>query len=336
MKKILVTGGTSYIGKHCIAQLLEKNYEVRTTVRDIKKSDLIKSDIEKHLKKDIKLDVFEADLLEDKGWNEAISGCDAIIHIAGPFPIGYDGSEKDLTGPHEDGAMRVFKFAKDNGVNRIVLTSSIASVWMDSNIDDTIEYIDEKSWTDLSNHSVDAYSKGKTLKEKAAWNFVKKNESIKLTTILPSVVLGPSIGHPVRRGSMEFFLMLINKEMPVAPPLKMGIVDVRDVAKMHIAALENEESIGKRIIVTENTYWVKDVCKMLNDLGHNAPTFSPPVFLVKFMANFDKTIKPIKSLLGIDLSFNTNPARSILNYDPIPVKQTIKDTSDYMKLYEVK
>tara|TARA_B100001769_G_C21787844_1_gene429673 strand:- start:268 stop:654 length:387 start_codon:yes stop_codon:yes gene_type:complete len=127
--------------------------------------------------------------------------------------------------------------------------------------------------------------------------------------------------------------MLSNKEMPVAPPFKVGLVDVRDVAKMHIAALENDKSIGKRMIVSENTYWMKDFCKMLNDLGHNAPTFSPPVFLVKFMANFDKTIRPIKPLLGVDLNFNTDPARSILNYDPIPIKQTLKDTTEYMKNY---
>ena len=333
MKKVLVTGGTSYIGKHCIAQLLEKNYDVSTTIRDINKSSEIKSDIEKFLKKPIELKFFEADLLKDDGWDDVIKSCDAIIHVAGPFPVNYDGKEEDLTHPHENGTMRIFKYANKNGVNRIILTSSVASVWMDSDLD-LLTYFDEKNWTDLSNKNLDAYSKGKTLKEKAAWDYVSKNDSIKLTSILPSVVLGPGIGSPVIRGSLEFFQMLINKEMPVAPPFKVGLVDVRDVAKMHIAALENDKSIGKRIIVSENTYWVKDFCKMLNDLGHNAPTFSPPVFLVKFMANFDNTIKPIKSLLGLDLNFNIDPAKTILNYQPISIEKTIKDTSDYLKSYD--
>ena len=114
-----------------------------------------------------------------------------------------------------------------------------------------LTFFDETSWTDLANKNLDAYQKGKTLKEKAAWDFVSKNDSIKLTSILPSVVLGPGIGSPVRRGSMELFMMLINKEMPVAPPFKVGLVDVRDVAKMHIAALENDKSIGKRMIISE-------------------------------------------------------------------------------------
>ena len=334
MKNILVTGGTSYIGKHVIAQLIEKSYSVRTTVRDKAKVEEIKSDIEKHLNKQISLDVHIADLLKDDGWEDALKGCDAIIHVAGPFPMSYEGGEKELTGPHQDGAMRVFRFAKDLGINRIVLTSSVASIWNDSTVEDTVRYIDETAWSNLNDDNLDAYTKGKALKEKAAWDFVAENDSIKLTTILPSVVLGPGIGSPVRRGSMEYMLMLINKEMPVAPPLKHGIVDVRDVAKIHIDALENDESIGKRVIITENTYWVRELSEMLNKHGHKAPTFTPPVFLVKFLANFDKTIKPVKPLLGVDISFNTEVAKSVLKYDPIPIEKTIEDTCNFLSTYK--
>ena len=334
MKNILVTGGTSYIGKHVIAQLIEKDYSVRTTVRDKSKVEEIKSDIEKYLNKQISLDVHIADLLNDVGWKDAVEGCDAIIHVAGPFPMSYEGGEKELTGPHQDGAMRVFRFAKDLGINRIVLTSSVASIWNDSTVEDTVRYIDETSWSNLNDENLDAYTKGKALKEKAAWDFVAKNDSIKLTTILPSVVLGPGIGSPVRRGSMEYMLMLINKELPVAPPLKHGIVDVRDVAKIHIDALENDESIGKRVIITENTYWVRELSEMLNKHGHKAPTFTPPVFLVKFLANFDKTIKPVKPLLGVDISFNTEVAKSVLKYDPIPIEKTIEDTCEFLSTYK--
>tara|TARA_B100001248_G_scaffold252260_1_gene228232 strand:- start:2400 stop:3404 length:1005 start_codon:yes stop_codon:yes gene_type:complete len=334
LKNILVTGGTSYIGKHVIAQLIEKDYSVRTTVRDKSKVEEIKSDIEKYLNKQISLDVHIADLLNDDGWEDALKGCNAIIHVAGPFPMSYEGGEKELTGPHQDGAMRVFRFAKDLGINRIVLTSSVASIWNDSTVEDTVRYIDETSWSNLNDDNLDAYTKGKALKEKAAWDFVAENDSIKLTTILPSVVLGPGIGSPVRRGSMEYMLMLINKEMPVAPPLKHGIVDVRDVAKIHIDALENDESIGKRVIITENTYWVRELSEMLNKHGHNAPTFTPPVFLVKFLANFDKTIKPVKPLLGVDISFNTEVAKSVLKYDPIPIEKTIEDTCNFLSTYK--
>ena len=143
--------------------------------------------------------------------------------------------------------------------------------------------------------------------------------------------------------------MMINKEnATVAPPLvKFNdyVVDVRDVARMHIAAMENDESIGKRMILAENTYWVKEFCAMLNELGHKAPTFTPPVFLVKFMANFDKTIKPVLDILvlcldGLDFSFQyesciQNNLNHPMNYDPIPIGlKTIKDTSDFLESYE--
>tara|TARA_B100000989_G_scaffold99090_1_gene72280 strand:+ start:2329 stop:3324 length:996 start_codon:yes stop_codon:yes gene_type:complete len=329
MKEVLVTGGTSFIGKHCIVELLKENYVVRTTLRDISRSNQITSDIEEYLGKKINLKFYEADLTKDTGWDEAIIGCDAIFHVAGPFPISYDGEENDLIFPHEKGTLRVLENCVKHSVKRVVMTSSVASVFMTKNLNTKIN---ESCWTDISNKDLDAYTKSKTLAEMAAWDFVSKNDSIKLTTILPPVVLGPGIGKLLKRGSLEFFSMMINREMPVAPPFKMGIVDVRDVAKMHVAALKDDKAIGKRFIVCENTYWVKDFCKMLNEIGHKAPTMSPPVFLVKFLANFDKTIKPIKKLLGLDIKIDSSQAKELLKYDPIPIGKTLKDTSNYFKI----
>ncbi len=328
MDKILVTGGSSFIGKHCIAELLKLNFEVITTVRDINISESIKSDIEEYLNKKVKIDFYEADLLNDNDWDDPVKECDAIFHVAGPFPISFKGDEKDLISPHEQGTLRILKSAKKNNVNRVIMTSSVASVYMTKNLD---KNINESCWTDVSNKDLDAYTKGKTLAEMAAWDFISKNDSIKLTTILPPVVLGPGIGKLNKRGSLEFFSMMINREMPIAPPFKMGIVDVRDVAKMHISALLNNKSVGKRFIVCQNTYWVKDFCKMLNEIGYKAPTMSPPVFLVKFLANFDKTIKPIRNLLGLDLIIDSSLSKKTLNFNPTPIKKTLVDTSNFFK-----
>ena len=191
MKKILVTGGTSYIGKHCIAHLLNKQYKVRTTIRDLRKANQIETDLKKYLNKDFHIDFYEADLLNDSGWNNAISGCDAIMHVAGPYPISFEGPEEDQIKPHEQGALRILKLAKSNGVERVVLTSSIAAVWMGVPGD---KDLDESKWTNESIENIDPYIKSKTIKEKAVWDYATKNKSIKLTTILPPVVLGPGIG----------------------------------------------------------------------------------------------------------------------------------------------
>ena len=174
MKNILVTGGTSYIGKHCIAELLKKEYNVRTTVRDIKKAESARTDINKYLKKDTNIEFFEADLLKEKGWNKAIVDCDAIMHVAGPYPLNFDGPEEDQIKPHEEGTIRILKLAKLNNVDRVVLTSSIAAVWMGVPGD---KDLDESKWTNENTKHIDPYIKSKTIKEKAAWDYVLKNKS---------------------------------------------------------------------------------------------------------------------------------------------------------------
>ena len=331
MKKILVTGGTSYIGKHCIAHLLEKQYDVRASIRNIKNAESVRTDLQKYLKKDIKLKFFEADLLKDKGWDRAIENCEAIMHVAGPYPMNFEGPEEDQIKPHEEGTLRILKLAKSNNVERVILTSSIAAVWMGIPGD---RDLDESKWTNEKIKHIDPYIKSKTIKEKAAWDYVSKNKSIKLTTILPPVVLGPGIGDHMHTTSMKFFNIIAKREMPIAPPIKFGMVDVRDVAKMHVAALEKNESIGKRFIVSENTYWAKEFANKLIEIGYNAPTFSPPAFLVKFMTNFDKTLRMVKPVIGLDYNIDSSSARSVLGFDPIPFNKTVLDTSDYVKSLE--
>ena len=331
MKKILVTGGTSYIGKHCIAQLVEKEYDVVATIRDISKSESILSDLNQYLNKEVNVTFFEADLLKDEGWNEAIQGCDAIIHLAGPYPMNFSGNEEDQIQPHTLGTLKILNLAKSNDINRVILVSSVAATWMGVPGD---KDIDETKWTNENLKHLDAYVKSKTLKEKAAWDFVAENKSIKLTTILPPWVLGPGIGNHLEATSFKLFNALAKKEMPVAPPLKFGLVDVRDVAKMHIAALENDDSIGKRIIVAENTYWAKEVAQKLVENGYDAPTFTPPAFIVKFLARFDATLKGVSPIIGLDYKINSDRAKTLLGYSPIPIDKTFKDTISYIKATE--
>ena len=154
MKKILVTGATSYIGKHCIAELLKKKYDVRATVRDLNKVGQIKSDLKEYLNKEINIEFFETDLLKDEGWNSAIKGSDAIMHVAGPYPISFEGPEEDQIKPHEEGTLRVLRFAKSNDVERVIMTSSIAAVWMGTPGD---KDLDETKWTDESIKNIDPY-----------------------------------------------------------------------------------------------------------------------------------------------------------------------------------
>ena len=328
MKKVLVTGGNSYIGKHCIAQLLEKKYTVKTTVRSEEKAKIINSDLTEYLKHNTEIEYTVADLLNDDGWNEALEGIDAVFHVAGPYHLSPEGPEENHIKPHVEGTLRVLEAAKSNNVNRFILTSSAGTVWMGTPL---VENLDETNWNDVSRKNMSPYMKGKTLGEKAAWDFVEINKGINFTSILPQLVFGPGIGDHRQCSTMKMFNMFAKKELPIAPKMKCGISDVRDVAKMHIAALENDESIGRRFIVCSQPYWYKEISEKLIELGYNGPTFEPPNFLVKFIAIFDPAVKSIVDILGLDFKYNLEPAKTILGYNPVSIDDTFSDNGKYLK-----
>ena len=328
MKKILVTGANGFIAKHIILNLLENNYKVRGTLRNLSLSEIIKSDIKKYFDSSFDIEFFKASLDSDKGWNEAINGCDIILHTASPFPKKKPKNESDLINPAREGTLRVLNAAQQNSVERVIVTSSNAAVY-DGN--KHITEFDEKSWTNINEKGVSAYTKSKTIAEQAAWDFVSKNPSIKLSTINPVLVWGPAIGNHSNSTSLIICRMLMNREMPMIPRMKVPLVDVRDVAKAHISSIENNNSIGKRFLLCENTYWMKDISLKMKKMGYNSPTIVAPDFLIKFLSNFDSTLKEASSKLGYDYLIKSNQAKNILGFDPIKIEKTIEDTYIYLK-----
>ena len=328
MKKILVTGANGFIAKHIILELLKNNYKVRGTVRNISFSETIKSDIKKYFDSSFDIEFFKASLDSDKGWDEAVSGCDVILHTASPFPKKKPQNESDLINPAKEGTLRVLNAAKQNLVERVIITSSNAAVY-DGN--KHLTEFDEKNWTNINVKGVSAYTKSKTIAERAAWDFVVKNPLIKLSTINPVLVWGPAIGNHSNSTSLIICRMLMNKEMPMIPRMKVPLVDVRDVAKAHISSIENDNSIGNRFLLCENTYWMKDISLKMKKMGYNSPIIVAPDFVIKFLSNFDSTLKEASSKLGYDYSIKSNQAKNILSFDPIKVEKTIEDTCIYLQ-----
>ena len=327
MKKILVTGASGYIAKHCVAELIKEGYSVKGTVRDLRKGDVLKTDLKNYLNQDIDIKFVETTLDHDNGWEEAVKDCDGILHVASPFPRKYIENENDLIIPAKEGTRRVLNAAKNSGIERVVMTSSNAAISYGHN---NIEEYDESHWTNIDSESVTAYTKSKTIAERFAWDFVLENSEIKLTTINPVLVWGPGIGNHLQSSSLAIYKMLFKKEQPMVPKIIIPIVDVRDVAKMHISALKTDDSIGKRFLLSENTYWMKDISQCLKDLGYNAPTMEAPDFLIKLMAKFDKSLVAALPHLGFRFTLNTNQAKQILGFNPIPLKDTCRDTADYL------
>ena len=241
MEKVLVTGITGYIGEHCAAELLREGYEVVGTVRSLAKADVTRNAISKVAQTD-NLTYVEADLLSDKGWNEAMKGCSFVLHVASPFFLKEPQNENELVAPAVEGTLRVIEAAKSAGVKRLVLTSSTFAIIAGK---ETGKYGPD-DWSD-TNMNIGAYAKSKTLAERAAWAAVK-GSNLELTVINPGAVFGPPIGSKDGAQNVAMMADMIAGKMPMIPDMAMGMVDVRDVAKLHVAAMTKSGASGKRFI----------------------------------------------------------------------------------------
>jgi len=241
---ILVTGGTGFVGTQCILQLLEKGYTVKTTIRSLAKKDQLISTLEKAGANNIdRLTFIEADLTTDRNWNEAVKACDYVLHVASPFPAVSPEDENELIIPARDGALRVLKAARNAGVKRVVLTSSFAAIGYSKDSKDHV--FTELDWTD-ENVQLPAYIKSKTVAEKAAWDFIEKEDgNLELVVINPVGIFGPALGNDYS-ASVQVVQGLLAGAITESPNFTMGVVDVRDVADIHIRAMLNPDAKGER------------------------------------------------------------------------------------------
>eukprot|EP00124_Ichthyophonus_hoferi_P002195 Ihof_evm2s140 gene=Ihof_evmTU2s140 len=267
---VLVTGASGFIACHIVKQLLEsKKYQVRGTVRGLTEANekRVAPLRDLALSTGQELNLVEADLLNESSWTKAVEGCDYVLHTASPFVLVSNADEDKVVKPAVEGTLNVLKAVAAPGskVKRVVLTSSMASVCYghDSDILDT-KVFNENDWT--KPEGVDAYTKSKTLAEKAAWIFLENipegGHTFELSTINPSLVIGPPI-NSVQGTSAEIIKTLMMREMPFLPNVSLGVVDVRDVARAHIAAMETEEANGKRFVMTSRTLFFKELSDAL-------------------------------------------------------------------------
>jgi len=257
-----------------------------------------------------------------------MEGCDFLLHVASPISL--ERTDEDyFVQPAIDGVKRALSFAKKYNVKKVVLTSSVAAIF------DSLEkkdVYDESDWSDPDNPHISAYSKSKTLAEKAAWEFWKtEGHPFDLAVINPALVVGASISGDIGE-SNKAVEMVASGRMPVAVPLMFGYVDVRDVAAAHILAMQNPSSNGERFALVEKDLWYTDVAKILRDNGFDkAPTMGIPVWLAKILANFNKELKLTLPYLGRKRSIKNTKAKEILGWNPRPAEESIIDIANQMQ-----
>jgi dihydroflavonol-4-reductase len=328
MEKVLVTGATGYIGLHCIHQLLNQGYAVNGSVRSPERKDEIINALKSNNTSTDHLNLYTFNLTEDDGWDEGMQGCDFLLHVASPISLEHT-DEEYFVQPAVDGVKRALTFAQKHGVKKVVLTSSVAAIF------DTMEKktsFSESDWSDINNPAISAYSKSKTLAEKAAWEFVKNEDHpFELAVINPALVVGASLSGDIGE-SNKAVEMVASGRMPVAVPLMFGYVDVRDVAAAHILAMQTPDSNGERFALVEKDLWYTDVAKILRENGFDkAPTIGIPVWLAKILANFNKELKLTLPYLGRKRSIKNTKAKEVLGWNPRPAEESIIDIANQMK-----
>ena len=230
---VLVTGGSGYIAGFCIAQLLLDGWRVRATVRNLAKAGQVRASIAKIGAGAPSIEFFETDLNSDQGWDHAVAGIDYILHVASPVPAIIPKSDDELVRPARDGALRVLNAARDAGVKRVVMTSSIAAI-VHGHVGRASAFT-KSDWTDETNRADSGpYDRSKTIAERAAWSWHDaQGGAIELVTINPSFVIGPVFGRDFSV-SLEIVKKLLDGSIPALPRFGFDLVDVRDIARLHL------------------------------------------------------------------------------------------------------
>ena len=338
MTKVLVTGATGFIASHTILALVNKGYEVRGTARSASKAEKLNATLSAYAGKPIEIELVSADLTQDDGWDAAMDGVTYLQHLASPIPNNLPKDPNDLIIPAREGALRALRAAKAAGVKRAVMTSSFAAIgygWGHQRPDE----LNETHWSNPDNIKDNtAYTRSKAIAERAAWDYIEGDGAgLELATINPVAVLGPAMSGDVS-ASLELVTQPMLNKVPAFPKLTFGIVDVRDVAAAHVAAMEKPEASGERFIVGESVLSFTQIGDVLREAypDRKLPKGELPSWLVKLLTVVNPTLKQIVPELDKARSFTNAKSKAALGIDYIPAKDAIlASTNSLIELGEL-
>ncbi|MDB5087620.1 MAG: epimerase [Mucilaginibacter sp.] len=332
-KLVLVTGGSGFIAVHCILQLLNAGYNVRTTVRSLTRE----AEVRAMLKEGgggpgSRLSFIEADLAADTNWPQAVAGCTYVLHVASPTPLKNYSHEDEMIIPAREGVLRVLRAARDAGVKRVVLTSAFGAIAF-GHPPQTAPF-NETDWTDLSG-KVPAYQKSKTLAERAAWDFIaREGGGLELSVVNPVAVLGPVLGADYSH-SIHIIQRLMKDKAPGSPKINCGFVDVRDVADLHLRAMTDPAANGERFLATAGeSIWLVDIARVLKRrMGNSAEHIKVkelPNWLLHVAALWDPAAKVLVPMLGKVMNSTGEKAIRMLGWSPRSAEEAIVATAESM------
>jgi dihydroflavonol-4-reductase len=335
--RVLVTGATGFIAQHCILQLTEAGYAVRGTARGSGRTPEVANVLIPHLSESARsllaneFEVVNADLGADEGWA-------AAVHVASPLPRRPPKHPDELIVPAREGTLRLLRAAHGAGVERVVLTSSIAAIIYGN---DRSRTFDESDWSDIHGARIGAYEKSKTIAERAAWDFVNSldgSSPLQLVVINPGLVLGPILS-PDWGTSAELVRRIMTRGVPAIPDINFATVDVRDVASAHVAAMTTPGAAGERFICAIENHSMMEVAIILKGhlagRGYRIPTKRLPSIVIRVMATWDQTVRLALNDLGTVQDLDNSKIRRVLAWHPRGLHEMTTATADSMIEYGV-
>lgn len=328
---VLVTGGSGFIAQHCILALLNAGYRVRTTLRALSRKAEVLSNLKSGgAEPGDRLSFVKADLTADAGWAEAAAGCTYVIHGASPTPSGDQVREEDWVRPAVDGNLRVLRAARDAGVKRVVLTSAFGAVGVGHERSYRRPF-DETDWSELTGN-VAPYQRSKTLAERTSWDFIaREGNGMELAAVNPTTVLGPALG-PDYSHSIRLIKNLLEGQ-PGCPKINTCIVDVRDVADLHLRAMTDPAGSGQRFLAASGeSLWLVEIARLLKEgFGGAASRVSTrvlPNWFVRIAALANPAMKGIVPMLGVDMNASADKAKRLLGWAPRSREEAITATAE--------
>jgi nucleoside-diphosphate-sugar epimerase len=332
MSTVLVTGGSGFIASHCIIKLLEAGHRVRATLRSPTREREARAMVtEGRADPGQRLSYHAADLTSDAGWAEAAARCDHVLHVASPFPERVPKDPDALVGPARDGALRVLRAARDAGVKRVVLTSSFAAIGYGH--PEQAAPFDETSWTDLAGAGVAPYVRSKTVAERAAWDFIaREGGALELSAVNPVGVFGPVLG-PDYSTSILIVQRLMDGAVPGCPRISFGVVDVRDVADLHLLAMTHPAAKGERFLAIAGEFMpmvaiARTLKERLGPAARRVRAVELPNFVVHLASWLDPAVRQILPELGKRKNATSAKARRLLGWSPRPPEDALAATGE--------
>jgi dihydroflavonol-4-reductase len=329
--RVLLTGVSGFLGGHVANALLAAGYQVRGSVRSLAKADKVRGTLAKAGADVGRLEFVALDLLKDDGWEAAAQGCRFLLHTASPFVIRMPADKMELIRPAIEGTERALNAGLKAGVERIVLTSSMAAVAYGHDRNRVAPFTGA-DWTDLDGPGGSAYTESKTRAERRAWEMMEAaGRKGDLVAINPSGIFGPLLDDDPGT-SAQLVIRLLNGSVPAAPRFNFAVIDVRDVAAAHVAALTSPTAGGRRFPMGERTLSLKEFADILRrrfpDYARKLPRFEAPDWAVRIIALADPDLRGNLGELGVARRLDSSDAEALLGRKLIPADQAIVATAE--------